>query len=433
MSDHPYRRFQQDSDRLYNHLLILRRQKDVPSEELVARFRELFVEGTQYVDRPILEALYRIVLSPWSDREFAAILSRCCYILINYWWSHPDLMQATIELVSMLKIPPYTPVTCQPVHRLRTLVQEFSQTELYAALQDRARVVEEAIKPPEDTAKRRLRELVPRYPFLYPHFLLNFDSSETGLNTVRLLQLKKERQFEDKLYQYTQNLVRRLKNPNGRAAATDVENPTLLTEEQLKTAIQKFAGKAEGSNTYQDLARQFVEESYHAKSHRVVKQQLYEYLVSSFQYLSDSKYQGYGERRFNRWLAQQLETMQPQVDRFSPNRSLLVQTCAHLIDCLIAKPSRLEDHVIFTDMTETLGATFIVGLLLKIVLLCRDVESNLDAIRSRLSHRFAMLLRHYETKVKGEISWLVECLETLLVAFSIHFGQSNFSSWVSML
>jgi hypothetical protein len=426
-----YRNFRQDSDRLYNHLLGLRKQKTSSPDELVRRFGDLFVEGNHYPERAVIESLHNIVLSPWSEIEFSAILNRCCYILINYWWSHTDLMPATIPLVAMLNTTPNTPATCPATTRLRTFVKQFTQTDFYAALQDRARVVEESIKSATSAEKRRLRELVPRYPYLYSYFLLSFDTSETGLNTVRQLQTKREQQFEEKLFRYAKHLVQRLQHPTGRAAALEVENPTLLSEDQLKVAIRKFAGKVEGSSTYKALAKQFVESSDRAKSYREVKQLMYEYLVSSFHFSDHEK--RYSEHQFNRWLAEQIDTMQPQSDHLIPNRPLLVQTCAHLIDCLIAKPTRLRDHLVFTDMTENLGATFVVGLLLKIVLLCQDAQSNLDALRSRLSHRFAVLLKHYETRVRGEINWLVECLETLLVAFSVQFGQTNFSSWASML
>jgi hypothetical protein len=60
------------------------------------------------------------------------------------------------------------------------------------------------------------------------------------------------------------------------------------------------------------------------------------------------------------------------------------------------------------------------GLLLKIVLICRKVKPHLEG-------KFAILFNHYENSTTNSVSWLVETLEQLNIAFSINFGGIDLS------
>jgi hypothetical protein len=422
MEDYSHRHLRADSEYLYNHLLELRR-KESPID-LIERFRYLFIDGLDYPEPSVLAALHRIAVSPGVEREFTLILNRCCYILVNYWWLHPEFRQATIELVNLFKDSHITAKNSRTVRRLQDLVRQFTLSEQYAELQDRARIVD---KSPEDTSQTKnepIRNLIPRYPYLYPYCVLTWDTSETGQQVVRQMQEAKERQFEQDLNLYLTHRLRRSSN----SQKSGVKNPTLLSPEQVEAAVRKYVGKAEGPHTYRDLARQFVAYSKEAPSYRDVKREIYDYLTDP---ILHSEKPDYGKHHFNRWLAEQLEATLPQSDNLRPSNSMLVQTCGQLIDLLVASPTRLNHHVVFVDLNNNLGSTFTIGLLLKIVLLCREINSNLDVIKGHLARRFAIVLKHYESKVRGEIEWLVECLENLMVALSVHFGRADFS-WVNL-
>jgi hypothetical protein len=60
------------------------------------------------------------------------------------------------------------------------------------------------------------------------------------------------------------------------------------------------------------------------------------------------------------------------------------------------------------------------GLLLKIVLICRKVKPYLE-------RKFAILFNHYETSTTSTVSWLVGTLEQLNIAFSLNFGNMDLS------
>ncbi|XGV96389.1 MAG: hypothetical protein ACAF41_27115 [Leptolyngbya sp. BL-A-14] len=426
MSGYSYQNFQCDKELLYTHLLNLRKLEH--PEQLLDRLHHLFVEGKDYPDSEVLVALNRIVLSKWAEQEFDLILNRCCYILMNYWWLYLGNETIAFELVELFQTPPSTNANFVATQQLRELVKRFHRSEQFAALKHRVDATN-ATPPPEDDRSQPMKSLVPRYPYLYPHCLMAWDSSDLGHQALHQLQTKKEKQFEQDLHRYSTQLLRRSPITNANVATT-ISNPTLLTSQQLEQSIRKFAGKAEDSKTYRELAQQFVYSSRQSPSYRSVKQQMYEYLTTSIRH---SDCPSYGKHHFDHWLANQLESVLPQNDTLRPNSNLMVQTCGQLLDRLIANPKlQPNHHGVFVDLTTNLGATFTIGLLLKIVLLCREAKTNFLAIKSYLAKRFAIVLKHYETEVRGKTEWLVECLENLMIAFCVHFGQADFS-WVKLL
>lgn len=427
MHSYLYRDFQSDSERLYNHLLDL---KTLNPEEAIQLFRYLFIDGVTYPDFEVLSALHRIVRSQWAEQEFKFILNRCCYILVNHWWSHTASVRATLDLVNLLQHTSSESATLASTQQLRWLVQQFTQTDLYRVLRERAQAVAPDPATQWDTRSQTLREFLPRYPYLYPHFWASMDSSEIGQQVLRQLQEKKEQQFERSLSNYSVGLLRR--NRSDRADLPAVtHNPTLLTDEQLQRTLREFAGKVDGSNTYRDLARRFVLCSEQASSYREVKRQMQDYLMAAVRRSSQGKY---ADHYFKHWLSERLDNMLPQYEAQKPTDTLLVQTCGQLITALVAapNPNQSMEYLPFEDLTANLDSTFSTGLLLKILLVCQRVRSNMEALKAHLSKRLADVLRYYETRVSGEVQWLVDSLEKLMIGFSVHSGRSDFS-WVSLL
>ena len=77
-------------------------------------------------------------------------------------------------------------------------------------------------------------------------------------------------------------------------------------------------------------------------------------------------------------------------------------------------------HERYIDLITYLGETKTIGLLLKLVLLCSKVKPYLE-------QRFSILFSHYESVAENEAPWLIKSLENLQVAFSVYFGQADFS------
>ena len=427
--------FKKDANLLYDHFLYLRREE--PCQVLVERFYRLFIEGVEYPDRAIAAARDRIITadSRWAVHEFLNILNRCCYILVNHWWLQSDfksdLKQATIDLIDLFTSPAVKPSTTLATRQLRDLVKQFANSPQYEALQRRAKVAGGtggiALKESQrDDQEEPIGNLIHRYPFLYGHYLqTDEDSSEVAQHAVKRLQAQRESKFEHDLLWYATNS--NLQKTHH--AYRSVENPTLLNFDQLEVAIRQFSGKAEGSHSYRDLAFSFLREAGQVKSYQALKWELQDYLTASIKHSANPKY---GNHRFNDWLHEQLGNTFPQSDHLKPNGVLLVKTCGQLLDSFV-NPSHAGNHGMFVDLIGNLGATFTVGFLLKLVLLCRRVRANLEAIKSHVNKRFAMMFQHYETRSRSEIAWLIECLDNVMIAFTIHFGQAGVHKWAHLL
>jgi hypothetical protein len=94
---------------------------------------------------------------------------------------------------------------------------------------------------------------------------------------------------------------------------------------------------------------------------------------------------------------------------------LLIGTCRKLLNFLVVENAQCPNHAVFVDLTGNLGITTTISLLLKIVLICRKVKPYLEK-------QFSVLFKHYETCARDSVTWLIDSLENLNVAFSINFG-----------
>lgn len=409
--------FLRDCELVYHHLADLRRT--LPQDELIERFRDLFIVGLDYPAPEVLAALSRIVTAPWADAEFDHVLNRCCYVLINYWWSHSGLKQGTIKLVRLLEALPAWEVVPPTVQMLRDRVKHFVQTEQFTMIQDRARAVEqEATSGYSD--QKTVRDHIVRYPFLYPHLLMQWDQSEEGYHAVRTLQTQQEQQFEADLHRYCVAYWR--SHTAATTMATPVTNPTLLDNTELTQTIQIYTGKVYQDQTYQELADQTRMQMMRSPSFQAAKQHLHTYLTTTI----DPRYR---EHRFDQWLDHQLLNTLPDKNGQLPQRLWLIQTCCELVAALLAHPvNHVENHLVFMDFNHNLGPTATVGLLLQILLLCRGfVRHQWDVIKSYVSKFLASMFKHYQAATCGEVEWLIECLENLQVAFAIHSDRTDFS------
>jgi len=418
-----YKDFDYDANCLYAHVLELRKKH--PPQTILDSLPSL-LSGFDPNQGQSLAALTRIVNSEWADRDFRFILNRCCYILINYWWLRPDSRWATTELLNIIQNPPATSAYSPVTHKLRLLVQQFTQTEQFQALLERAELLGSSLEPELETTT--LGDLAYRYPYLYPHRLLEWDETDLGPDAIQRVQKEKEEQFERSLQRYALSVYRQTgKNDTVESAP----NPTLLADLELNKALQSFAGETEGLEGYRNSVRDFLEKQVpKARTYGELKELLHLYLIDSIRYSSNPKY---GEHNFNKWLHEQLSYIFPNRDDEPPNADLLVQTCDRLIGALIASPNRKRNHFVFIDLNTNLGATFTVGLILKLVLICCIAKPKVkETIQSRLAMRLAVLVEHYEHQFASDVNWLVECLENWFVARTTYFGQTGSKSWARL-
>ena len=406
-----------EEQQLYDHLLYCV-QVESPTQ-LIERFQGLFLDGARYVDPQIWLALEKVAMDKRAEQDFKFVLNRCCHILINRWQLQPHQQGAIPQLVGLFENPPDPrKVQSRGARRLRQLVQNFSETEQYLTLRRLSQVVSETSQG-NGNGSKVVGALIQRYPYLYEHCLLSEDSSYEHQQTVRQIQARVQRRFELDLSQYVTYQVRRAQAIRTQSKEAleriiqPVNNPTLLSDRELGAALKQYVGKVQGNCTYRDVASSFLTHSSQTSSYKAFKEDLYEYLTASID-------PAYGKRQFNDRLYTHLKNTLPHSDSQKPTEFLVVRTCSQLLNFLVVESPQRPHHFIFVDLMTNLGAILTTGLLLKIVLLCRKVKPYLEK-------RFAILFNHYESSTRDGVPWLVQSLENLNVALSVHFGSVDLS------
>lgn len=422
-----YREFNIDAESLYSHLEGLR--ETVPANELLYRFNALLIKGEDYPEPEILQALHRMLGSLWIEQEFDNVFNRCCYILINYWWLKRS-WELTPRLIQLINTASEQPASASENTGLRNRLKQFTQSAKYKLLRDCEQVVS-FIPHGSTDGVEVIGGLISQYPYLYPYYLREWNnSSDSGQQALDALKYTREQEFEQSLYTYAKG-VHREHSAARQSIILPNQKPTSLSDESLRSAIRTFSGKAEGHYTYQDTARQTLVKLDKVADHRAAKHCIKDYLARSIQYTPKPSY---GDRKFNHWLGKQLDNSSPDRDHSKMNPRLLMSTCRELIDALIVPPSRsFENHLMFTDLIANLEATFAMGFVLKIVLLCQKFGENLKAIRNHVAARLAELFKYYESYSQEDLKWLVECLDNWLVASTVQFGRWDQTVWTSLI
>ena len=401
--------------KLYNHLLECA-EAETP-RQLIERFRCLFIHGRGYPDADMQKLVEQLAASEVAEHSFPFILNRCCYICINRWQWQPRTQAAIPELVALFDIAPKQ-VYCRIAKRLQELAQRFVQTDLYAALQLLAQVMQRPPEPCTPVGNQPLKDLIHRYPYLYDHCLLTTGSGGEQQQVIRQLRTQRQRQFDLDLSKYIIGQIRQSQGMGKLNRAGDslgdrlivipAKNPTLLSDVELDVALKQFAG-----GTYRNAAQQFTTYSRTAHSYHEFKDDFYEYLTAAI----DPRY---GKRYFNDQLYAQLQNILPDHHTEVLNHSLIVSTCRKLLNFLVVNNSDQAQHFVLVDLMSNMGVTSTIGLLLKIVLFCGGAKSYLEKL-------FAILFQHYQRHTTDGVEWLVKALENLNVAFSTHFNGANLS------
>ncbi len=410
---------------IYDHLLQCVRTES--ANEVLKRFHTLFIAGRNYPEPTVKAALNQIVVSIKGKEDFALFFNRCCYILINSWQNQPDCRGMIPELVAVLSRMSAAPATLGQTRsktRLRTLMQQFAQSSYYGRLRRFA----EFITPQATTSSRKpLGTILRRYPYLYQHCLVTKEDSQEHQSSIRQVQQQAQEQFELDLSQYLTGIFRRptppseIIQPTGRTQLIlpdsgpliHSKNPTLLGDNELCNTLKHYVGRVDPRGSYQDGAKHFILRNQSTKSYLGFKKNLYDYLVESV----DTKF---GRCRFNQMLQKQFDALLPECNERPMNDFLLTRTCNQLFNFLVVESRQRPNHIVFMDLINNLGSTVTVGLLLKVVLLCKKVKPYLE-------NRFSLLFKHYESQQQGTVKWLVACLEKLNLAWSSNFGRFDFS------
>jgi hypothetical protein len=84
-----------EEQKIYDHFI--ERVQVEEADQLIERFRLLFIVGSGYPDHEITQALEKIIASKITEEDFNFIINRCCYILINRWHTMPHRRPAIAQ------------------------------------------------------------------------------------------------------------------------------------------------------------------------------------------------------------------------------------------------------------------------------------------------------------------------------------------------
>lgn len=411
---------------IYNHFLHCAKTEE--PERVIRRFRYLFVKGTGYEENEVRVALEKIVSSPVADAEFDFFFNRCCHIIINRWQMHPHLKAEIPQLLAELETVSPPGGTCsRSTRKLRQLVSNFQNTEHYLKLQRLVRLSdpdgEYRHNGQIESVENSVGDLIQRYPYLHQHCLLGEDSGIELERTVKTIQAELQNSFETSLARYITARVR-LKQLVRQYKASDrtkvpkklvrlVNNPTLLSDRELDYSLRHYLGKVESNFSYRDLSLNFIEYSSELRSYQIFKQELQDFIISG---IDDNR----SRKELEAEISRCLEYTLPNFHDRPPDEFLKIRTYCQLFKFLVVDSKNNPNHDLYLDLISNLGETRTIGMLLKLVLSCPKVKPYLE-------NRFSLLFSHYEDAADEKAIWLVKSLENLQVAFSIHFGNTDFS------
>ncbi len=407
----------EQSDKIYNHLKD-RVQTDSP-EIIIERFRYLFIKGYGYKEREIRLALDGVIESNISEIYFHIFLNRCLQMIISHWHKSSESTNSIPLLIAQLdlSLPPGS-AHSKAGRKLRVLVKAFQNTEQYIYLKRLGRLLnknQETLVFQNDTS---LGSLIKRYPCLHQHCLLTQDSSYEFQKVVKIIKKNLQRNYDFEISQYVTYQARiaetaRQSPTSDKFAIKPVTNPSLISDRKLKKTLHQYLGKVEKNHTYRDLACNFLTHTSEITSYKLFKNELYKYITSGLN-------SEYCKSKLNPKIYHWLDEILPNDSKGKLDDFTMIRTCSYLLKFLIVESKKNPEHYLFIDMIVNMGTTEVIGLLLKLVLICPKVKPYLE-------QRFAILFSHYEFFAKDELTWLINCLEKLQLAFSIHFGKVDLS------
>lgn len=396
-------------DLLYQHWQYWRKQE--APHELIERFSRLFLDVASYPDSSVSNALLKLSEQDTADREFKYVLNRCCYTLINFWYTQPRDHWAIPELVRLFEdLPPISGANPK-AQKVYSLVREFPQTEQYSSLvrlqQIMAPAKEADIPAATAVEEQPLAHRIRHYPFLYDNSLLTKDSGQEQKQNINDLRRRAETDLGIRLARYHAQH----QSPE---RARQLINPTLLDAAGLDQALSFYTGKTDG-RTHRDQARWFATYSKTVRSFRDFKDEFVDYLISPIA-AAEPKYSG---NHFTRNLRQYLRETLAEFDAQPLNSFMLVETCRRLLNFLVVDSPHRPVFRNFRHLVNDVGHTLTMGLLLRLVLFC-------SAAKPWLERCFSVLFNVHERRTCKEVPWLVTSLEHANVALITNFSDVGY-------
>jgi len=389
--NHSHRDIAQAQQIIYEYLLAAVHESS--PDEVLEEFKHLFIHHINTASSALLPAVYEIVFAN-NEREFRHTLKRSCYILINNWdlsRSH-DSIQKLIQLFSEESL--YQDAQAPIIRRLRSWVRGFVDSKDFEELRLFASRYDQDINS-HWSNRYTSYLLVPQY--------INLENSVEQREAARALSQKLKNKFKFDLAFYT------ALSESIHAQKREVKNPTYLGDESLrliKTVIAK-----QGVFSYANLANIFRQQTQNL-NYKVFKSSLKQYLVYS---LGNNEF----VQKFETHLLEKLAHLYVSYEDKTIDDALLLRTANRVVDMLTTEDHESPSQLFLMLLSQGSPLT-LVTMLLKIVLMCRNVRTHLEA-------RIADLIRYYEKYSEEDCKWVVSFFEIFNIVMTIHVGSTEYT------
>jgi hypothetical protein len=390
-------------------------------EAFLAKFTALFVEGN-HEDSRVTQALEKVLFAPQEQQKFSQLIDYCCHLIIDRWLHNPESCQFIPKLIELFDlIKPQTKSYARLKGRLIQANKKYKETELYNRLEFIVKIITNEKTTFDLSEQMFVRDLVTKYHFLYRYFLREEISLDNEHKFILNKAKEKQQQFEFQLYKYVLYRTRLLQLARARQFSQGagkvirrIDNPTLLSDKDLKLAVDIYSSNFDCEYTLMQMAHKLLANNQH-HSYGQFKQDLYRYLLLKIDFKNN-------DYPLNFYLKQKLEQIFPQSDKRPLNDSLILQTARQLLSFLMVEGDRTQvEPVRFMESIAHLGTAQTIMLLIKIVSICPQVKPDLEL-------RLAMLFIHYQNDRVQDVLWLVKSLEHISVALGICFGKMDLSA-----
>ncbi|MCT7974063.1 hypothetical protein [Laspinema olomoucense] len=362
------------------------------SPEIVTiEFKTLFIEFVNTdKNTDAWNVLFRIIYAEDEDK-FHKILNRCCYILVNNWQSSRNnaAIQDLIQMFQDKTIGSYT--ASMSLHRLRTWLGNFSNSDDYKALELFASRSEDG-----------------PWSHRYSSYLLAhqsvFGKSKEQKEAAKALSRQLKERFKFDLAMYTARSQSQLVS-----AEVPNKNPTGLGNDVLrliKTVVAK-----RGPYNYLNLANIFINQT-QGVTYKSFKIALKKYLIFSVEHQTFVD-------TINNKLSHKLLELGKNHDSEILSPILLENTCKKTIDFLTTETGK-EPSLLFILLLANGNPMTLAIVLLKLVLICKSCSPHLEAC-------LANLIRYYEEQSQTECKWLINFLEVVRITFAIYADNVEYN------
>ncbi len=388
-------------------------------ESVINEVSCLFLHGKVEI-REVVKALEDIINSQISDREFGKFINCCFHLIINIWLTESKSQEYIVELINIFNdFNPRVKSYNRQKAKLNKLIWQYQTSDFYLQLLALGTVINfDGLKNLDREAQ--IASLIQRYPYLYKNYFLEDNCINASVELIATIQTKNQQRFEFQLSKYLIYQIRllqvariRLLSKGAGKVINRVNNPTLLSDKDFKTAIKHYLGKIDGEHTLLQISQKLSDRNKAGYSYQEFKQELKQYLLRNFQ-PKNSQYD------FDNQLKDKINLTFPQSNNRVLNNSLILQTCRQLISFLIIQNSQSPDYKRYKDLVANLGTAQVVLFLVKILLICPEVKSDLDK-------KIMIVFNYYQHHKTAEVLWLVKSLEYLAIAYSIYLGQVDVS------